>query len=271
VQAEVGAFLDRIDTLRPDLALFLADTTLRMRDKLVPLFAAQVLEHSWFERLPNFKARYEWVLENRPELTEPILRLREDASSGVPTPAALLDMLVTRHERVQRQATTDELTGLVNRRRFLEALETELERAKLFETPLSLALADLDDFKRVNDAYGHLAGDDALRTFADLLEAHLRKDDVAGRLGGEEFAVVLPETDLEEATMVADRMRGAFSAAPLALSGGVRISLTASFGIAELAPGQSAQQLVSRADAALYAAKAAGKNRVSITDPIAEL
>jgi diguanylate cyclase (GGDEF)-like protein len=175
------------------------------------------------------------------------------------------------HERVQRQATTDELTGLVNRRRFLEALETELERAKVFETPLSLVLADLDDFKRVNDAHGHLAGDDALRTFGELLEAHLRKVDVAGRLGGEEFAVLLPETDLEEATLVADRMRGALSEAPLGLSVGVRISLTASFGIAELAPGQSAQQLVSRADAALYAAKAAGKNRVSIADPIVEL
>ncbi len=174
------------------------------------------------------------------------------------------------HERVQRQATTDELTGLVNRRRFLEALETELERARLFETPLSLVLADLDDFKVVNDAHGHLAGDDALRTFGDLLEAHLRKVDVAGRLGGEEFAVLLPETDLEEATLVADRMRGALSAAPLRLSGGVRISLTSSFGIAELAPGQSAQRLVSRADAALYAAKAEGKNRVSIADPIAE-
>ena len=175
------------------------------------------------------------------------------------------------HERVQRQATTDELTGLVNRRRFLEALETELERARLFETPLSLVLADLDDFKRVNDAHGHLAGDDALRTFGELLEAHLRKVDVAGRLGGEEFAVLRPETDLEEATLVADRMRGALSEAPLGLSVGVRISLTASFGIAELAPGQSTQQLVSRADAALYAAKAAGKNRVSIADPIVEL
>jgi diguanylate cyclase (GGDEF)-like protein len=174
------------------------------------------------------------------------------------------------HERVQQQATTDELTGLVNRRRFLEALETELERARLFETPLSLVLADLDDFKRVNDAHGHLAGDDALRTFGDLLQAHLRVVDVAGRLGGEEFAVLLPETDLEEATLVADRMRGALSEAPLGLSGGVRISLTASFGIAELAPGQSGQQLMSRADAALYAAKAAGKNRVSIAEPILE-
>jgi diguanylate cyclase (GGDEF)-like protein len=174
------------------------------------------------------------------------------------------------HERVQQQATTDELTGLVNRRRFLEALETELERARLFETPLSLVLADLDDFKRVNDAHGHLAGDDALRTFGDLLQAHLRVVDVAGRLGGEEFAVLLPETDLEEATLVADRMRGALSEAPLGLSGGVRISLTASFGIAELAPGQSGQQLMSRADAALYAAKAAGKNRVSMAEPILE-
>jgi diguanylate cyclase (GGDEF)-like protein len=174
------------------------------------------------------------------------------------------------HERVQRQATTDELTGLVNRRRFLEALETELERARLFETPLSLLLADLDDFKRVNDAYGHLSGDDALRIFAGLLEAHLRKVDLAGRLGGEEFAVLLPETGLDEAALAANRMRAALSDAPLGLSNGAYVSLTASFGVAELVPGQSAQQLVSRADAALYVAKAAGKNRVSLADPVVE-
>ena len=172
------------------------------------------------------------------------------------------------HERVQRQATTDELTGLVNRRRFLEALETELERARLFETPLSLVLADLDDFKLVNDRHGHPAGDHALQTFGDLLQEHLRKMDVAGRLGGEEFAVLLPETGAEEAALVADRMRHALGDVPLALPGGARITLTASFGIAELVPGQAAEQVLSLADAALYEAKAAGKNRVSLAHPV---
>jgi diguanylate cyclase (GGDEF)-like protein len=172
------------------------------------------------------------------------------------------------HERVQRQATTDELTGLVNRRRFLEALETELERARLFETPLSLVLADLDDFKLVNDRHGHLAGDHALQTFGDLLQEHLRVVDVAGRLGGEEFAVLLPETNAESASLVADRMRRALADAPLELPGGNRVPLTASFGIAELAPGQASEQFVSRADAALYEAKAAGKNRVSLAQAV---
>lgn len=172
------------------------------------------------------------------------------------------------HERVQRQATTDELTGLVNRRRFLEALETELERAKLFEEPLSLVLADLDDFKLVNDRHGHLAGDHALQTFGRLLRAHLRKMDVAGRLGGEEFAVLLPETRAEAAVLVADRMRSALAHAPLELPGGARITLTASFGIAELGPRQTAEQVLSLADAALYEAKAAGKDRVSLAHPV---
>ncbi len=172
------------------------------------------------------------------------------------------------HERVQRQATTDELTNLVNRRRFLEALQTELERAQLFEEPLSLVLADLDDFKRVNDEFGHQAGDHALKTFGGLLQAHLRKVDVAGRLGGEEFAVLLPETSLESAVSVAGRMRSALNEVPLRLPGGVELSLTASFGIAEIEPGQSAEQLLSRADAALYDAKAAGKNRVSAAGPV---
>jgi diguanylate cyclase (GGDEF)-like protein len=168
------------------------------------------------------------------------------------------------HERVQRQATTDELTGLVNRRRFLEALETELERSRLFESPLSLVLADLDDFKRVNDEHGHLAGDRALQTFGALLQGHVRKVDVAGRLGGEEFAVLLPETDAESAALVADRMRSALSAEALEVSPGSHISLTASFGIAQVGPGQASEQFLSRADAALYEAKAAGKNRVSL-------
>ena len=125
-------------------------------------------------------------------------------------------------------------------------------------------LADLDDFKRVNDEHGHLAGDRALQTFGDLLRAYVRKVDVAGRLGGEEFAVLLPETDMDSAALVADRMRRALSESSLEVTPGSRISLTASFGIAQVAPGQASEQLLSRADAALYEAKSAGKNRVSL-------
>ena len=165
------------------------------------------------------------------------------------------------HEEVRRQATTDELTGLVNRRRFIEALETELERARLFETPLSVLLADLDDFKRINDDYGHHGGDRALRSFGELLRSEVRDFDIAARLGGEEFAVLLPQTRAEAAAVVASRMRRTLASAPIAVSDTAEVRLTASFGIAESTPGQSADELLRRADDALYAAKRAGKDR----------
>src|SRR5712691_11405087 len=111
------------------------------------------------------------------------------------------------HHAVQRQAITDELTGLVNRRRFFEALATEIARARELGRPLSLVLADLDEFKRVNDRFGHPAGDEVLKEFAQLMRRHIREVDVAGRLGGEEFALLLPETDLRGAAAGAERLR----------------------------------------------------------------
>ena len=168
------------------------------------------------------------------------------------------------HEKVQRQASMDELTGLVNRRQFLEALEAELERAALFEAPLAVVIADLDDFKRVNDCYGHHAGDEALKAFGELLRLHLREVDVAARLGGEEFAVVLPETGVELATVASERVRTALGSVPIQVSGGDKILLTASFGIAEFQPGQSSDELLRRADSALYEAKKDGKNCVRV-------
>src|SRR2546423_4787606 len=134
------------------------------------------------------------------------------------------------HDEVRRQATTDELTSLVNRRRFIEALEIELERAKLFGTPLTVVLADLDDFKRINDGYGHHAGDHALRAFGELLRNHVRDVDVAGRIGGEEFAVCLPETRLEAAPAVAARVREALASSRLTPSPGAPIRPTARLG-----------------------------------------
>jgi diguanylate cyclase (GGDEF)-like protein len=166
------------------------------------------------------------------------------------------------HDVVQRQAITDDLTGLVNRRRFIEALQAEIERARQFDSPLTVVLADLDDFKRVNDDYGHHAGDVVLRSFADLVRSHVRDVDVPGRIGGEEFAILLPETDALGAAGVAERMRHSLSSASVFVSDDRSVRVTSSFGVAELIPGQAGDDLLRAADEALYRAKTAGKNRV---------
>jgi diguanylate cyclase (GGDEF)-like protein len=174
------------------------------------------------------------------------------------------------HEEVRRQATTDELTGLVNRRRFMEALATERERARLFETPFSVVLADLDDFKRINDDYGHHGGDVALQWFGQLLGAHVRDFDVAARLGGEEFAILLPQTRADAAAAVAARIRAALADARVPVSEVADVRLTASFGVAESSSEQSTDEVLRRADDAMYAAKRAGKDRF-IVDATADL
>jgi diguanylate cyclase (GGDEF)-like protein len=172
------------------------------------------------------------------------------------------------HDIVQRQAITDDLTGLVNRRRFIEALEAEIERARRFGSPLTVVLADLDNFKWVNDAFGHHAGDVVLRSFADLMRSHIRDVDVPGRIGGEEFAIVLPETDQEGAGSVAERMRESLSSVPIPVSDDHSVRVTSSFGVAELVDDQSGDDLLRSADAALYRAKAEGKNRVVSTSEV---
>jgi diguanylate cyclase (GGDEF)-like protein len=166
------------------------------------------------------------------------------------------------HDIVQRQAITDDLTGLVNRRRFIEALDAEIERARGFGSPLAIVLADLDNFKQVNDEFGHHGGDVVLRAFADLIRSHVRDVDVCGRIGGEEFAILLPETDSAGAARVAERMRRSLNAVSIALSDEHSLRTASSFGVAELGPEQSGDDLLRVADAALYQAKDEGKNRV---------
>ena len=166
------------------------------------------------------------------------------------------------HHTVQRQAITDELTGLVNRRRFLEALGSEIVRAGAFGTPLAVVLADLDDFKVINDRFGHHAGDDVLRGFAELVRAHLRDVDVPGRLGGEEFAIIVPETDAAGAEAVAERVRRSLAA--LRVADAPEFAVTASFGVAEYTPDEDGDSLLRRADDAMYRAKRLGKNRVAV-------
>jgi diguanylate cyclase (GGDEF)-like protein len=167
------------------------------------------------------------------------------------------------HETVERQAVTDELTGLFNRRRFQEAMATEVERSKRFGQPVGLVLLDLDDFKAVNDTYGHQQGDLVLREVARVLRETSREIDEPARYGGEELAVVLPGTDLEGAYNLAERVRAGIEelALPL-LDGEGTLAVTASFGVATL-PGSAddMRELVAAADEALYRAKRAGKNR----------
>jgi diguanylate cyclase (GGDEF)-like protein len=168
------------------------------------------------------------------------------------------------HGIVQRQAVTDELTELANRRYFMEKLETELRRAERFDEPLALVFADLDDFKRVNDRYGHHVGDEVLRAFADVLRKRVRAIDLGARLGGEEFAVLLIETDLKGAEALAESLRSAVEALEVRIVGGPPVKVTASFGIAAYPQTHDADELMTAADLALYRAKREGKNRVSV-------
>ena len=165
------------------------------------------------------------------------------------------------HHVVQRQAVTDELTGLVNRRRFMSALGHEIGRLTRTMPP-AIILSDLDDFKDVNDRFGHPIGDEVLQSFANALRAHVRDIDIPARLGGEEFGVLLPETSLEGACAVAERLQQYLTTTPLIVGDGRDIRTTASFGVAQLGEGEPADSLLRRADAALYQAKAEGKNMV---------
>ena len=168
------------------------------------------------------------------------------------------------HLRLEREAVTDGLTDLPNRRQFEESLAGELTRVGRFGGSLALIVADLDDFKRVNDRYGHLAGDEVLRTFADVLRDAIREIDVPVRYGGEEFAVLLPQTDVEGARQVAERIRSSLEQSVFELGPGVRARVTASFGVAAYPDEADEEALVAAADRALYEAKAAGKNLVAV-------
>ncbi len=162
-------------------------------------------------------------------------------------------------------STTDGLTGLFNRRALNDILNHEIDRAKRYNSDLSIHLCDVDRFKKINDTCGHTAGDQALQAVSETLKRSLRKADVLGRYGGDEFMIILPETSLKGAKSLAEKIRTAVNKTDCDLPGNKRIRLSISIGVAGCcAPAENIDTLVARADAALYTSKKAGRNKVSV-------
>lgn len=170
--------------------------------------------------------------------------------------------IVERELELRQIAECDSLTGALTRRAFFQKANEEIERFHRYGRPTSLVLADLDHFKRVNDSYGHVAGDVVLCAATKLVVKTIRPIDSLGRLGGEEFAVLLPETEASSALDAADRFRQLLAQTDMDLPGGVAIRITASFGISQMSASiSSVEQWIASADLALYAAKQAGRNQ----------
>jgi diguanylate cyclase (GGDEF)-like protein len=165
---------------------------------------------------------------------------------------------------LETQAHTDPLTGLANRRHFFETAEAELSRSRRYQAALSLLMLDIDRFKEVNDAHGHRAGDRVLQKLAQTCREVLRAVDVVGRVGGEEFAILLPETAAEGALEVAERLREAVEGAEVAREEGVPLRVTVSIGVSTASGDANLDTLMSQADDALYDAKHRGRNRVCV-------
>ena len=263
------------------------------------LMAVGPTDAGWSDALREMKQRVHprflpvTVLSPLSDVTSRVAALRAGADDVVAKPcaseelvarvAAMLrikssqDALELARVEAERLSITDPLTGLFNRRYFQYRLQQEVERCRRYGDSVSVLTLDLDHFKRVNDRYGHRAGDDALRLTAELLERELRRLDVCTRWGGEEFAIIMPNTGATGGLVVARRLlralraKAVLSAPPIDEPDGLpeSVQLTASFGLAAFpAAGiESAEALVHAADAAMYRAKNEGRNRVCTVDP----
>jgi len=179
----------------------------------------------------------------------------------------ILARLVVDEIELRRFADTDGLTNTLTNSAFRRAADVEVHRARRNRRDLTCVVADVDHFKSINDTYGHAVGDYVLRFVAESFKSQLRPYDIVGRLGGEEFGLILPDTDIEGACAVAERLRSAIAGERLAVAG-TDISLSASFGVSDCRGGDiGASAALSLADAAMYASKRAGRNRVTCFDP----
>jgi len=187
----------------------------------------------------------------------------DEHALSVLTALALQAGMAIENARNYQRATRDELTGLYQREYFFQRLQDELLRSSRYRSPFAILMLDLDGFKMINDVYGHLAGDRYLRALGETIRANLRAADIPGRFGGEEFCLLLPETDLPGAQVIAERIRAAVAALQIS-EGRETLKTTISIGIAVHPQHFSgtASSLVGAADEALYAAKKSGRNRI---------
>jgi diguanylate cyclase (GGDEF)-like protein len=199
--------------------------------------------------------------DHRAHLAELVAARTAELEASLARNDALLAEVRATGEMLEKQSREDALTGLANRRHFDERLAIEIARAERYQHPLCLLLLDLDHFKRINDSAGHAAGDSVLRLAARTMAANARATDFVARIGGEEFAVLLPEQDLSGAFAAAENLRAMVAGLD---TGDIAPSLrvTASIGLAAVRPGEGRDALLRRADAALYEAKNAGRDRV---------
>ena len=176
------------------------------------------------------------------------------------------DELLRQNKRLERIAIEDHLTGIYNRRHFFELAEIEIQRAKRYGNPLSAVILDADHFKKMNDEYGHLIGDQILINLAQLLQENIRGLDILARYGGEEFVILMPEANLKAAQKSAERLRRLVAETSM-ITGGLDVMITISLGVASWGKGSKEldfNALLARADQALYQSKEAGRNRVSV-------
>ena len=194
------------------------------------------------------------------------MRVRERTADLAEANELLLAEIAERkrvEEKLRELSERDSLTMIYNRRKLLELLGSEVEKAKRYSRPLSLIMLDIDHFKKVNDNYGHATGDSVLKTITKIVGSVIRKVDIFARYGGEEFIVLSPETNIKGAKVLAEKIRAAAEQYPYPSVGKVTISA----GVAELSDKDSGAALITKADAALYVAKQGGRNRVEAASP----
>ncbi|HEV2826209.1 MAG TPA: diguanylate cyclase [Pyrinomonadaceae bacterium] len=221
------------------------------------------------------------ILQSAARIEAKDFRLGEEVGAlGFITNTADLDLLLARSRTLldfrahldscEEAAYTDHLTGAANRRRFDQQLELEIDRAARYAHPLCLLLLDIDDFKKINDEFGHIAGDEVINHLAKILQEGVRAPDLAARIGGDEFAVLLVETSLDKGLEVADRLRQMIKASDFPTAGSGTLKITVSVGIAESPSDErtTPEVLARRADAALYEAKREGRDRVNQAQPL---
>jgi diguanylate cyclase (GGDEF)-like protein len=251
------------ETVQPDLCTGGDDFICRPLSPLefiTRIKAALIRQHAQ-NKLYNERDFFRNAVRHEEELSNQILDQHLHLKVAFENIEKINHELEISNKKLERIARYDTLSGLLNRMSLFHTIDVEIERAIRTGRLLSGIMIDLDHFKDINDNYGHQTGDEAISMAGTLLLEEMRKYDHAGRYGGEEFFVILPDSSMKQARSIAERIRGRFNNTPLKC-GGETLTVTASFGVSSFRPGESREHWMARADRAMYRAKQAGRNRV---------